>query len=48
MRRTVKTVDDDQTLALTVRLGECLPPEHVARFVGDSVAQLDLSALSAK
>jgi transposase len=45
MKRTFKTVDDDQALDLTVRLGDCLPPEHLARFVGDSVAQLDLSAL---
>jgi len=26
MRRTFKTVDDDQALDLTVRLGDCLPP----------------------
>src|SRR5512135_2934756 len=45
MSRTFKTVDDDQALDLTVRLGDCLPPEHLARFVVDSVAQLDLSAL---
>jgi transposase len=31
-----------------VRLGDCLPPNHLARFVVDSVAQLDLSALYAK
>jgi len=47
MKRTFKTVNDEQALDLTVRLGECLPPEHLARFVGDSVALLDLSALSA-
>jgi hypothetical protein len=45
MSRTFKTVDYDQALDLTVRLGDCLPPEHLARFVMDSVAQLDLSAL---
>ncbi len=44
MSRTFKTVDDDQALELTVRLGDCLPPDHLARFVVDSVAQLDLSA----
>jgi transposase len=31
-----------------VRLGDCLPPEHLARFVVDSVAQLYLSALYAQ
>ena len=33
---------------LTVRLGDCLPPEHLACFVVDSVALLDLSALYAR
>jgi transposase len=40
-------VDYDRALDLTVRLGDCLPPDHLARFVVDSVAQLDLSALYA-
>jgi transposase len=48
MSRTFKKVDYDQALDLTVRLGDCLPPDHLARFVVDSVAQLDLSALYAK
>src|SRR5258706_1221137 len=48
MKRTFKTVDYDQALDLTVRLGDCLPPEHLARFVVDSVALLDLSALYAR
>ena len=48
MSRTFKTVDYDQALDLTVRLGDCLPPDHLARFVVDSVAQLDLSALYAQ
>jgi transposase len=48
MKRTFKTVDYDQALDLTVRLGDCLPPDHLARFVVDSVAQLDLSALYAR
>src|SRR6476661_5337430 len=47
MKRTFKTVNDEQALELTVRLGDCLPPEHLARFVVDSVALLDLSALYA-
>lgn len=41
-------MDYDQALDLTVRLGDCLPPDHLARFVVNSVAQLDLSALDAK
>src|SRR5438552_11536177 len=47
MSRTFKTVDYDRALDLTVRLGDCLPPDHLARFVVDSVALLDLSALYA-
>src|SRR6266702_5516500 len=47
MSRNFKKVDYAQALDLTVRLGDCLPPEHLARFVVDSVALLDLSALYA-
>src|SRR6266581_2220557 len=47
MSRKFKKVDYDQALDLTVRLGDCLPPDHLARFVVDRVAQLDLSALYA-
>ena len=47
MSRTFKTVDYTQALDLTVRLGDCLPPDHLARFVVDSVAQLDLLVLYA-
>jgi hypothetical protein len=42
MSRTFKKVDYDRALDLTVRLGDCLPPDHLARFVVGSVAQLDL------
>src|SRR5579884_2721637 len=48
MSRTFKKVDYAQALDLTVRLGDCLPPDHLARFVVDSVALLDLSALYAR
>src|SRR3989440_10769876 len=48
MKRTFKTVDYARALELTVRWGDCLPPDHLARFVVDSVAQLDLSALYAR
>src|SRR5258708_26937869 len=47
MKRTCKTVNYDQALDLTVRLGECLPPDHLARFVVDRVALLEVSALYA-
>jgi transposase len=47
MSRTFKKVDYAQALDLTIRLGDCLPPDHLARFVVDSVALLDLSALYA-
>src|ERR1700694_1922799 len=47
MKRTFKTVNYEQALDLTVRLGDCLPPDHLARFVVDSVALLDVSALYA-
>src|SRR5213594_3950539 len=48
MKRRFKTVNYEQALELTVRLGDCLPPDHLARFVVDSVAQLDLRALYAQ
>src|SRR2546429_8415481 len=48
MSRIFKRADYDQTLDVRVRLGDCLPPEHLARFVVDSVARLDLSALYAR
>jgi len=47
MSRTFKKVDYDRALDLTVCLGDCLPPDHLARFAVDSVAQLDLTALYA-
>src|SRR5213075_2239044 len=48
MKRTFKTADYDATLEVTVRLGDCLPPDHLARFVVDTIAQLDLSARYAR
>jgi transposase len=47
MSRKFKTADYDATLDVTVRLGDCLPPDHLARFVVDIIAQLDLSAIYA-
>jgi transposase len=43
-----KTADYDATLDVTVRLGDCLPPDHLARFVVDTIAHLDLSAIYAR
>jgi transposase len=48
MSRTFKSVDYQATLDQTVRLGDLLPPDHLARFIVDVVAQLDLSALYAR
>ena len=45
MSRSFKTADYDATLDVTVRLGDCLPPDHLARFVVDTIAHLDLSAI---
>jgi transposase len=44
MSRSFKTVDYAATLDSTVRLGDCLPADHLACFVADLVASLDLSA----
>ena len=48
MPRTFRSVDHEAALDLTVRLGDCLPPNHLVRFVADTVAQLDLSAVYAR
>jgi transposase len=48
MSRSFKTADYDATLDVTVRLGDCLPADHLARFVVDTIAQLDLSAIYAR
>jgi len=48
MTRHFKTVDYEAALQTSVRLGDCLPEDHLARFVVDIVAQLDLKALYAR
>src|SRR5262245_29062831 len=48
MSRKFKTADYDATLDVTVRLGDCLPPDQLARFVVDIIAQLDLAAIYAR
>ena len=39
MSRKFKTADYDATLDVTVRLGDCLPPDHLARFVVDTIVK---------
>src|SRR3954464_4637452 len=48
MSRLFRTVDYEATLDSTVRLRDVLPASHLARFVADLVAQLDLSAFYAR
>ena len=48
MSRQFKTADYEATLDTSVRLGDCLPPDHLARFVVDIIAQLDLKPLYAR
>jgi transposase len=48
MSRKFTTVDYETTLNLTVSLREALPANHLARFMVDVIAQLDLSALYAR
>ena len=47
MSRTFKTVDYQATLDQTVRLGDCVPPDHLAHVIVDVIAHLDLSAIYA-
>jgi transposase len=47
MSRQFRTVDYEATLKTSVRLEECLPEDHLARFIVDIVAQLDLKPLYA-
>ena len=48
MSRKFKTADYEATLNSTVTLRECLPPDHLARFIVDVIMQLDLSAIYAR
>jgi transposase len=45
MSRQFITVNYEETLNQTIRLEDALPPEHLARFVVDVIAQLDLSRI---
>ena len=46
MVRKFKTVDYEAALELTITIGACLPPHHLARFVVEMVKELDLSCIS--
>jgi transposase len=47
MSRKFKTTDDEATLNSTVTLRDCLPPDHLARFIVDVITQLGLRAIYA-
>jgi len=48
MSRKFKTPNYEATLNQTISLREALPPNHLARFVVDIIALLDLSAIYAR
>lgn len=48
MPRKFRSADYARTLKLTVSLEEAVPPNHLARFIVDVVAQLDLAPLYAR
>jgi len=48
MSRTFRTVDYEKTLDLTISLREAVPVGHLARFVVDLVAKLDLTPIYAR
>jgi len=48
MARKFKTADYDATLNISIRLGDAVPPNHLARFIVDIIALLDLNAFYAR
>ena len=48
MSRKFKNADYEKTLDLQIRLRDALPPEHLARFVVEVMAMLDLSRIYAQ
>ena len=46
--RRFKQVDYDAVIHLPVRLGDCVPPGHLAQFVVEVMALLDLTAIYAR
>jgi transposase len=45
MSRRFRTANYEETLNQTIRLAEALPPQHLARFVVDIIAQLDVGRI---
>ena len=45
MTRKFKTADYEKTLDLQITIRDVLPPDHLARFIVDVIAQLDLSGI---
>lgn len=45
MTRKFKTADYEKTLDLQISLRDALPPNHLARFIVDVIAQLDLTPI---
>jgi len=45
MSRRFRTANYEETLKQTIRLGDALPPDHLARFVVEILAQLNLSKI---
>jgi transposase len=45
MSRVFKTANYDATLEQPVKLGDCLPPDHLARFIADVITQLDFASI---
>jgi len=48
MSRKFRTANYEETLKQTIQLGDALPANHLARFVVDVIAQLDLSEIYAR
>lgn len=48
MKRAFRTVDYEKALDQTITVRDALPASHLARFVVDLVAQLDLTAIYAR
>jgi transposase len=48
MARTFIKVNDHTAINLTVRLGDCVSPDHLARCIVDVIALLDLTAIYAR
>lgn len=48
MARKFRTVNYEESLKQTVTISDCLPPDHLARFIVGIIALLDLSAIYAR